>query len=67
MNPADAGEGQDTTVGVWDVAYYQETLQNTAPFRFPSDINVANDKLAGPAFRSFVGNQIGWNIAFAAA
>lgn len=67
VDPADAGAAQDTTDGVWDVLYYQQTLAGTAPFTFESDTNIANHPLSGPAFKSFVNNQAGWNVAFSAA
>lgn len=56
VDPARAGDPQDSTPGVWDVAYYRQTLDPNAPprvFKFPSDINVATDPRVHDLFVSF--------------
>jgi hypothetical protein len=43
VDPSKAGRPQDSTPGVWDVKYYNETIQ-TVPkrvFRFESDVKLA--------------------------
>ena len=62
-----AGAPQDSTPGIWDVTYYNETLKGTAPFTFESDKNLAAQAEVGPVFRSFVDNQLGWDDAFVPA
>lgn len=56
VNPARAGDPQDSTPGVWDVLYYSETLNPNAPprvFKFPSDIALAADPRIHNLFASF--------------
>lgn len=64
-----SGGAQDSTPGVWDVKYYAQTYR--APkgvYRFESDINLSKiGTPVGNQFASFVGNQLGWTIAFASA
>ena len=67
VDPSKAGEPQDSTPGIWDVTYYDETLSGTAPFTFESDKNLAAQAEVGPAFRSFMVNQTRWNEAFVPA
>ncbi|KAL1902398.1 hypothetical protein Sste5346_001378 [Sporothrix stenoceras] len=68
--PAQAGEGQDPTPGVWDNAYYNTTLAATAPagvYRFPSDVALAQSPGAASSFQ-FFGTPAGrsvWQTAFA--
>lgn len=66
-DPAEAGAALDTTPGIWDVAYYGQTVDGTAPFTLQSDKNLANQAEVGPVFHSFINNQIGWAVAFAPA
>lgn len=67
VNVTRAGDPQDSTPGVWDTLYYQETLgQVNTPsrvFKFPSDINLARHPLTKPDFQSFAGRggQFRWN------
>jgi manganese peroxidase len=66
VDPSRAGDPQDTTPGVWDVAYYGQTLDLNAPkriFKFESDINLANDPRTRPIFQAFTGpqGQVPWN------
>lgn len=68
VNPARAGDPQDSTPGVWDVLYYNQTLNPNAPprvFKFQSDINVAADPRVHNLFASFGGQdndpQEDWN------
>lgn len=67
VNQSDAGASQDSTPGIWDVTYYEQTLNGTAPFTFESDKNLAAQAEVGPVFKSFVANQLGWNSAFVPA
>jgi hypothetical protein len=62
-----AGSPQDSTPGVWDTLYYNETLVDTPREvdRFPSDINLANDPRISDEWMEFrQGNGDGqrhWN------
>jgi hypothetical protein len=47
--------------------FYGQVVDGTAPFILPSDIALANNSQSGPAFHSFVNNQVGWDAAFAPA
>lgn len=68
VNPAKAGEAQDSTPGVWDVKYYSETTNAPADvFVFPSDAKLAVHPVVGKEFSGFVGNQGKWTGKFADA
>lgn len=68
-----AGAPQDSTPGVWDVAFYSETGDPNAPsslFKFPSDQALAADPRTKPSFDFFgqnVNGQAVWNDDFARA
>ncbi|KAH8901295.1 peroxidase [Thozetella sp. PMI_491] len=69
VDPQRAGDPQDSTPGVWDVAFYKETL-GSAParvFRFASDIVLAKDSRIASEFREFAGpgGQQHWNEDYA--
>ena len=67
LDQSQSGKSQDSTPGIWDVKYYQETLDGTSPLRLPSDFALMNHADVGPRFKAFNGNQFGWNTAFASA
>lgn len=59
-----AGYGQDSTPGVWDVGFYNETLQPGAAskvFKFQSDLVTANDSRVSDEWHAFIGDQSHWN------
>ncbi|TID27727.1 hypothetical protein E2P81_ATG00484 [Venturia nashicola] len=68
-----AGAPQDSTPGVWDVAFYSETPDQNASsaiFKFPSDQALAADPRTKPSFDFFgknVNGQAAWNDDFARA
>jgi hypothetical protein len=56
--PQAAGAPQDRTPGIWDVDYYNDTINRTpGVFVFRSDISLSQDPRSGPAFKSFIGQQ----------
>lgn len=63
------GDRQDSTPGIWDVKYYEETLGRAPPrvFKFPSDIALAEDPRINKEFRAFAGagGQQHWNKDYA--
>lgn len=62
------GGQQDSTPGVWDIDYYQQTLTPPANvFPFQADRNLAADPSVGKEFKGFVGNKGKWNGKFADA
>ncbi|KAH7144554.1 peroxidase [Dactylonectria estremocensis] len=71
VNKTRAGDPQDSTPGVWDVLYYQQTLGQAATpervFMFPSDINLSKHPRTAPAFQAFAGagGQGIWNDDYA--
>ncbi|KAF9877511.1 ligninase h2 precursor [Colletotrichum karsti] len=70
VDPARAGDPQDSTPGVWDVLYYKETLSNTSPprvFKFPSDIALSQHPETKKEFKEFAGllGQYHWNEDYA--
>jgi len=59
VDPARAGEPQDRTPGVWDVDFYSDTLNKPeGVFVFQSDKALSRNRQSGPAFKSFVGQQV---------
>ncbi|OBW69766.1 MAG: Uncharacterized protein AUREO_001550 [Aureobasidium pullulans] len=65
-----AGFGQDSTPGVWDVSFYNETLQpgtNSKVFKFQSDLVTANDSRVSDEWHAFIGDQSHWNGDYASA
>lgn len=58
------GAAQDSTPGKWDITYFVETIKNTAPFRFVSDINLANQNEVGPWMTRFSTDKAAWDSAF---
>lgn len=66
VDPARAGDPQDSTPGVWDVLFYKQTLDSNAPrrvFKFPSDVNLSKDPRIVTEFKEFAGpgGQEHWN------
>lgn len=64
-----AGDPQDSTPGVWDMLYYNETINPNAParvFKFPSDIKLAADPRMKRLFTAFAAPnnaaQTPWNL-----
>jgi hypothetical protein len=57
VNVSRSGDPQDSTPGVWDMLYYQETVGTVAVpdrvFRFQSDLNLAKHPDTGPVFDEF--------------
>jgi len=72
VNTTVAGQAQDSTPGVWDTKFYNETLQATAPnkvFRFNSDVVLSQDSRLNDEWVSFAagGSQSHWNEDYATA
>jgi hypothetical protein len=72
VNTAAAGQPQDSTPGVWDTAFYNQTLQPTAPnnvFRFKSDLVLSQDPRINDEWKVFAGpgGQSHWNEDYASA
>jgi len=63
-NPNAVGAAQDSTPGKWDITFFVETIKNTAPFRFISDINLANQNEVGPWMTRFSADKAAWDAAF---
>jgi hypothetical protein len=62
FNPARALDPQDSSPGVWDVLFYNQTIDPNAPKRvlkFPSDINIAQDSRTSPLWKAFTDPQSG--------
>lgn len=69
VDPRRAGDPQDSTPGVWDMLYYNETINPNAParvFKFPSDIKLAADPRMSRLFTAFAAPnnaaQLPWNL-----
>ncbi|KAJ4990785.1 peroxidase [Stagonosporopsis vannaccii] len=72
VDPAQAEKPLDTTPGVWDVEFYNDTLnQETNPndkiFVLPSDKVLSVHPKVNDEWKSFVGDQKHWNEDYAKA
>ncbi|KAK2614775.1 hypothetical protein N8I77_001577 [Diaporthe amygdali] len=72
VDPRRAGDPQDSTPGVWDMLYYNETISPNAParvFKFASDIKLAADPRMSRLFTAFAAPnnaaQLPWNLLYA--
>ncbi|POS81182.1 peroxidase [Diaporthe helianthi] len=72
VDPRRAGDPQDSTPGVWDMVYYNETINPNAParvFKFASDIKLAADPRMSRLFTAFAAPnnaaQLPWNLLYA--
>ena len=68
VDSATAGFAQDTTPGLWDIKFFNETLQKVGPddvFKFPSDVVLANDPRVNDEWVAFSHDQDHWNEDFA--
>jgi hypothetical protein len=66
-DPSKAGASLDTTPGTWDITFYQQTLDGSAPFSFQSDISIMNHPQTAPSFQLFANNVTAWEEAFVPA
>ncbi|GAW17249.1 hypothetical protein ANO14919_067040 [Xylariales sp. No.14919] len=72
-NVTRAGDPQDSTPGVWDVLYYEETYGSVETpervFKFPSDVALAKYSVTAREWVSFLGTagQTHWNEDYARA
>ncbi|WYZ35995.1 hypothetical protein EsH8_X_000642 [Colletotrichum jinshuiense] len=69
VDPSRSGDPQDSSPGVWDVRFYQETL-GSAParvFKFASDVVLSKDSRISSEFQAFAGKggQSHWNEDYA--
>jgi catalase (peroxidase I) len=69
--PPNAGKPLDTTPGVWDVNFYNDTLNspkgNDKIFVLPSDQKLSVHSATKAEWHSYVGNQRSWNEDYAKA
>lgn len=63
VNTARDGDPQDSTPGVWDVAFYGQTTGTPPPrvMKFASDIKLSQDSRTKPEWTAFVNGQAHWN------
>jgi hypothetical protein len=64
---SDVGASQDTTPGIWDIIYYVQTLLQSAPFSFQSDISLSQQTSVGPYMQQFSKDKASWDAAFTSA
>ncbi|KAJ4362906.1 hypothetical protein N0V83_010023 [Neocucurbitaria cava] len=71
VNTARDGDPQDTTPGIWDVAFYPQTTNNppVRVLKFQSDINLSKDSRTSPEWAEFSGSggQNHWNEDYSVA
>ncbi|CAA9962145.1 hypothetical protein CFE70_005547 [Pyrenophora teres f. teres 0-1] len=72
--PEISGKPLDTTIGVWDVEFYNDTLNNPSGatlaqkvFVLPSDKVLSEHPKVSEEWKSFVGDQKHWNEDYAKA
>jgi hypothetical protein len=66
VDEGQAGKPIDSTPGIWDTNFYNETLQSKTNatdgvFRFPSDLLLSKAEHVAVAWEGFVGEQGKWN------
>ncbi|KAF2464488.1 heme peroxidase [Lindgomyces ingoldianus] len=63
------GDPQDSTPGVWDVAFYGQTTGSPPPrvLKFASDVKLSQDTRAKTEWQQFIGAQSHWNEDYAKA
>lgn len=68
-DPSIIGFSQDSTPGIWDVDFYNETQFAPLPgvFQFPSDLSLLQTGETRAEWLLFIGDQEHWNEDFAAA
>ncbi|KAH8897547.1 heme peroxidase [Thozetella sp. PMI_491] len=57
----------DSTDGRWDVKFYSETADGTAPASVPADQFLSNATQTSLMWRTFAASQVSWNAAFVPA
>ncbi|KAG4440801.1 hypothetical protein IFR05_003729 [Cadophora sp. M221] len=70
QDTAHPGSAQDSTPGVWDVTFYNETIAtkpNKKLFIFDSDKVLASDARMSTEWRAFISDQAHWNEDYSAA
>ena len=70
QDPARAGAPQDTTPGIWDVKFYNETLPTSDPkgvFKFASDVALSTHPQIRDEWNGFIDDQEHWNEDYAHA
>ncbi|KAF2107625.1 heme peroxidase, partial [Lophiotrema nucula] len=70
VDHAKHGAPQDSTPGVWDVEYYNQTLdsyESECVFKFESDVKLAKHPRMKDEWQGFIDDQDHWNEDFAAA
>ncbi|KAI6351567.1 hypothetical protein MCOR25_009862 [Pyricularia grisea] len=72
VDPSRAGDPQDSTPGVWDILFYQQTLNQTVTpervFKFQSDVVLSQHPLIKQEFSLFAAKDNGqshWNFDYA--
>ncbi|KAI9152300.1 Versatile peroxidase [Paramyrothecium foliicola] len=73
LDPTRAGDPQDTTPGVWNTQFYNETMNPNTPqrvFKFDSDVALSQDSRTGPLWQQFARggeSALGWAGGYARA
>jgi len=68
-----SGDPQDSSPGVWDMAFYPQTVNSNSPprvLKFQSDINLSKDSRSAPEWQEFMDRataQGHWNEDYAKA
>ncbi|KAF1360897.1 ligninase LG6 precursor [Lizonia empirigonia] len=64
-DPAEAGKSLDSTPSVYDLKFYQETMDGIAPYSLQSDKGLANNTETEKKWKDFAdGDVSAWNSAF---
>ncbi|KAF2019204.1 class II peroxidase [Aaosphaeria arxii CBS 175.79] len=66
VDKARDGDPQDSTPGIWDVAFYGETTTAAPPrvLKFQSDINLSKDSRTKSEWQAFINGQGHWNADY---
>ncbi|EPE28317.1 Heme-dependent peroxidase [Glarea lozoyensis ATCC 20868] len=62
-----SGASLDTTPGTWDITFYQQVAEQSAPFTFQSDVSISRHRDTAAIFGGFAGNVTLWEEKFVPA
>ncbi|KAK3045304.1 hypothetical protein LTS18_014073 [Coniosporium uncinatum] len=68
VDPSRARDPQDSTPGVWDVLFYNQTVSDNVPqrvFKLPSDVALAAHPNIAPEWKKFITDPEDWNEDYA--
>ncbi|EHK98665.1 hypothetical protein M7I_5504 [Glarea lozoyensis 74030] len=66
-NPESKSVVQILTHSTWDITFYQQVAEQSAPFTFQSDVSISRHRDTAAIFGGFAGNVTLWEEKFVPA